>query len=83
MTDILHVFQAETAVSTATVARVRAKSTLNSLAITLHRIRITDEFAKLEKCEVKSRQGQGLNGKIGRILNPTKYQMTLDQACRK
>ncbi|MEN0059455.1 MAG: TolC family protein [Bdellovibrio sp.] len=81
LTDILHVLQAANSLSSALVNKVKAETALNTLRVTLHRTMITDEFSQIQPCEIERRSSGGIRGKLGRIFNPDKDNVTLDQVC--
>lgn len=81
MTDILHVLDAGKQVSTAIIARVKAETSLDTLRISLHRVMISDQFKFVENCNIERRGAGGIGGRIGRIFNPGKDRVTLDQVC--
>lgn len=81
ITDILHVLQAGNAMTTAVTSKVKAATALDTLRISLHRLMISDQFAGIEKCEIERRSSGGIRGRLGRIFNPDKDKVSLDQVC--
>lgn len=81
MTDILHVLQAGNGLTGAVVNKVKAATALDTLRVSLHRVMISDQFANIEKCEIERKSSGGIRGKLGRIFNPNKDKVTLDQVC--
>lgn len=81
MTDILNVLQAGNGVTSAAVNKVKASTALDTLRISLHRLMVTDEFANIQKCEIERRSSGGIRGKLGRIFNPDRDKVSLDQVC--
>ena len=68
LTDLLHVLTAETQVTAASQARVQSQTDLDNLRITLHRAFLTDQFAKVQGCQLQNFGWFHSN-------------VTLDQAC--
>nr|WP_295899654.1 TolC family protein [uncultured Bdellovibrio sp.] len=81
ITDILHVLELGNSLTSAVVNKVKAATALDTLRISLHRIMISDQFAGVETCEIERRSSGGIRGKLGRIFNPDKDKVTLDQIC--
>ncbi|WP_413944396.1 TolC family protein [Bdellovibrio sp. HCB-162] len=81
ITDILHVLELGNSLTSAVVNKVKAETALDTLRINLHRIMISDQFAGVETCEIERRSSGGIRGKLGRIFNPDKDKVTLDQIC--
>lgn len=81
MTDILNVLQAGNGVTSAAVNKVKSATALDTLRISLHRLMVSDEFSNIQKCEIERRSSGGIRGKLGRIFNPDKNKVSLDQIC--
>ncbi|AHZ86609.1 hypothetical protein Bb109J_c1276 [Bdellovibrio bacteriovorus] len=81
MTDLLHVLEASNGLTNSVTNKIKAQTALNTLRISLHRIMISEQFAKVEDCEIERRGSGGIKGKLGRVFNPEKYQVTLDEVC--
>ncbi|WP_413560908.1 TolC family protein [Bdellovibrio sp. HCB209] len=81
MTDLLHVLSAGNNLTTAFTNRVKAQTNLDTLRVGLHRMMVSDHFGLIQKCQVYKKGTGGLTGKLGRIFNPKKDDMSLDQAC--
>lgn len=81
ITDILHVLEAGNSLTNAVVNKVKAATALDTLRISLHRVMISDQFSGIETCEIERRSSGGIRGKLGRIFNPDKDKVTLDQVC--
>jgi len=54
LTDLLHVLTAETQVTAASQARVQSQTDLDNLRINLHRALLTDQFTKVQGCQLQS-----------------------------
>ncbi|MFM6928623.1 MAG: TolC family protein [Bdellovibrio sp.] len=80
-TDLLHVLNAGNALTSAFTNKVKARTSLDTLRISLHRLMISDQFSSIQRCRVYKKGTSGLKGKLGRIFNPNKDKITLDQAC--
>ncbi|WP_374028955.1 TolC family protein [Bdellovibrio bacteriovorus] len=81
ITDLLHVLEAGNALTNSVVNRVKAATSVANLRISLHRLTVSDQFTAIEKCEIERRSSGGIRGKLGRIFNPGKDRVTLDQVC--
>ncbi|MBO9665454.1 MAG: TolC family protein [Bdellovibrio sp.] len=81
LTDLLHVLNAGNTLTSAFTNRIKAQASIDSLRVSLHRLMISDQFSLVEQCRVYKKGTGGLKGKLGRIFNPNKDKMTLDQAC--
>jgi outer membrane protein TolC len=81
MTDLLHVLSAGNNLTAAYTNRVKAQTSLDTLRVGLHRMMISDHFGLVQKCQVYKKGTGGLTGKLGRIFNPKKDSMSLDEAC--
>lgn len=81
LTDLLHVLNAGNNLTTAYTNRVKAQTNLDNMRVALHRMMITDHFGLIKKCQVYKKGTGGLTGKLGRIFNPKKDTMSLDEAC--
>lgn len=81
MTDLLHVLEASNALTNSVMNKIKAQTALSTLRINLHRLMISDQFAAIGNCEIERRSSGGIRGKLGRIFNPDKDQVTLDQVC--
>ncbi|WP_413578187.1 TolC family protein [Bdellovibrio sp. HCB290] len=80
-TDLLHVLSAGNNLTSAYTSRVKAQTNLDTLRVGLHRMMISDHFGLIQKCQIYKKGTGGLTGKLGRIFNPKKDNMSLDQAC--
>lgn len=81
ISDILHVLQAGNDLTGAIVNKVKAQTNLDTLRVSLHRMMISDQFKGIENCVIERRGSGGIRGKLGRIFNPDKDRVTLDQIC--
>ncbi|UYL09283.1 TolC family protein [Bdellovibrio sp. SKB1291214] len=81
LTDLLHVLNAGNNLTAAYTNRVKAQANLDNMRVGLHRMMISDHFGLIQKCQVYKKGTGGLTGKLGRIFNPKKDNMSLDQAC--
>lgn len=81
MTSIMNVLQAGNSLTSAAVNKVKASTSVDTLRISLHRMMMTDEFSKIQKCEIERSGSGGIRGKLGRIFKPEKYKVSLDQVC--
>jgi outer membrane protein TolC len=81
LTDLLHVLNAGNNLTSAYTNRVKAQTNLDTMRVGLHRMMITDHFGLIKKCQVYKKGTGGLTGKLGRIFNPKKDTMSLDEAC--
>lgn len=81
MTDLLHVLDAANALNSSIMTKVKAQTALNTLRISLHRLAISDQFAAIENCEIQRRGSGGIGGRVGRIFNPDRDRVTLDEVC--
>nr|BFD67582.1 hypothetical protein HAGR004_26040 [Bdellovibrio sp. HAGR004] len=81
MTDLMHVLDAANKLTNSIMTKVKAQTALNTLRVSLHRLMISDQFAKVDSCEIERRSSGGIKGRLGRIFNPDKDQVTLDQVC--
>ncbi|WP_255490251.1 TolC family protein [Bdellovibrio sp. KM01] len=81
MTDLLHVLNAGNSLTAAYTNRVKAQTSLDTLRVGLHRMMISDHFGLIKKCQVYKKGTGGLTGKLGRIFNPKKDSISLDEAC--
>ncbi|XGC81957.1 TolC family protein [Bdellovibrio bacteriovorus] len=81
ITDILHVLQAGNSLTNSIVAKVKAETAVDTLRVSMHRMMISDQFAKIENCKIERQSGGGIKGKLGRIFKPEKYKVSLDQVC--
>ncbi len=81
MATIVEVLQTSTSLSQAVTNKVQAQSNMDAQRVTLHRTLLSDQFSTVEKCRINRKGSGGFKGKVGRVLNPTKDQMSLDDAC--
>lgn len=81
MTDLLHVLEASNGLTNSVTNKIKAQTGLNTLRINLHRLMISEQFAKVEDCVIERRGSGGIKGKLGRVFNPEKYQVSLDEVC--
>lgn len=80
--DIVQVLQAGNSLTTAVVNKVKAQTNLNTLRVSLHRMTGDDQFKAIEKCVIERRSSGGIKGRLGRIFNPGKDRVTIDDVCR-
>lgn len=80
-TDLLHVLNAGNSLTSAFTNKIKAQTSLDTLRISLHRLMISDQFSSIQRCQVYKKGTGGLKGKLGRIFNPDKDRITLDEAC--
>ncbi|MGE5086100.1 MAG: TolC family protein [Bacillota bacterium] len=80
-TDLLHVLNAGNALTAAFTNKIKARTSLDTLRVSLHRLMISDQFSSIQRCRIYKKGTNGLKGKLGRIFNPNKDKITLDQAC--
>lgn len=81
MTDLLHVLNAGNSLTVAMTNKVKAQTNLDTLRVSLNRITLDDVFAKINACEIQRKSSGGFKGRLGRIFNPNKDQISLDEAC--
>lgn len=81
MTDLLHVLEAANALTNSILNKIKAQTVLETMRISLHRLMISDQFAKVESCEIERRSSGGIRGRLGRVFNPDKDQISLDKVC--
>lgn len=81
LTDLLHVLSAANSLTTALTNKVKAQSNLDTLRVSLNRITLDERFAQIGACELQRKGSGGLTGRLGRIFNPKKDQVTLDEVC--
>lgn len=77
LTDLLHVLTAQSDITTASEAKVKAQIDLDNLRINLHRIMLTKQFSNMPQCRVT--KPEGLKG----FFSPSAEYPTIDQACRR
>lgn len=81
LSDLLHLFEAQTQVSRATAAKVKSQMDLDMLRITLHRALLTAEFSRVPGCRIRPEAVQKDDNFFRRLFRPREYQMTIDEAC--
>ena len=79
--DLELVFQAEKNAAQATATKVKAQMDLDQLRITLHRELLTDQFAQIPGCAIRPEAEKKDKDFLGRLFNPGKYAIGLDEAC--
>jgi outer membrane protein TolC len=82
LTDLLHVLSAETAITQASAAKVKAQLDLDILRITLHRELLSDQFAHIPGCVIRKSAEEKDKDWFGRIFHPGDYTLTIDEACQ-
>lgn len=81
LTDLLHVLSAANSLTTALTNQVKAQANLDAMRVSLNRIVIDERFAQVGACEIERKGSGGIKGRLGRVFNPKKDQVTLDEAC--
>jgi multidrug efflux system outer membrane protein len=81
LTDLLHVLDTQNSVTQASITRVRSRVDLDSVRINLHRILLSDQFAKIHGCKATQKSvgiGQGFRD----FFSARQSQQTIDQLCK-
>ncbi len=81
LTDLLHVLSAANSLTTALTNKVKAQANLDTLRVSLNRIMIDERFAQVGACQLERKGSGGITGRLGRVFNPKKDQVSLDEAC--
>lgn len=81
LSDLLHLFEAQSKVSQATAAKVKAQMDLDMLRITLHRALLTTEFSKVPGCRIRPEALEKDRSFFRRLFRPREYQLSIDEAC--
>lgn len=80
LTDILHVFTAQNDVTNASVIRVKSQMDLDNQRISLHRMMLTDQFAKISGCHLDAKN-LDKGGLFGHLFGH-KGSNDVDAACK-
>lgn len=81
--EIVTVLRAGNDLTQAKASRVKAETAINTLRIALHRMTLSDQFARINRCVIGQKPGGVPSTKLGRLLRPQQDLVTLDQVCRK
>ena len=81
LTDLLHVLSAANSLTTALTNKVKAQANLDTLRVSLNRIMVDERFAQVGACQLERKGSGGITGRLGRVFNPKKDQVSLDEAC--
>jgi outer membrane protein TolC len=81
LTDLLHVLDAQNAITQASTARVRAQMDLDGLRINLHRIMLTDQFSKIKGCQALP-PGKKLKKYLKDYFMKASTQQTIERLCK-
>ena len=78
LTDLIHVLDAQAAITTASTNKVKSQNDLDNLRINLHRIMLTKQFSNMRQCHAPKPLGA-----IKGLFNPSGEYPTIDQACKQ
>jgi len=82
LSDLLHVLDAETKISQASAARVKAQIDLDTLRITLHRELLSDQFNYIPGCAIRPAADASDRAFWGNIFHWGSNNLSIDQVCR-